>query len=155
MLALNFPEYNFKTDHKDGQTSIFDPLRKRYVHLTPEEWVRQHLIRYLIEEKVVPFTLIASEKRVLVNGLKQRFDLLVFAKTGHPLMICECKSPDIRLSEDTFHQAIRYNLTLKAHFLLISNGLEHHAAFIDYDTVQLKYLTQIPTYQEMNEMIGE
>ncbi|MDY0102958.1 MAG: type I restriction enzyme HsdR N-terminal domain-containing protein [Lentimicrobium sp.] len=153
MLALKFPEYSFKTAQKAGQTSIFDPLRKRYVLLTPEEWVRQHLIRYLVEEKNVPSTLIASEKGVQVNGLKQRFDLLVFTKDGNPLMICECKSPDVRLSEDTFHQAIRYNLTLKAHYLLISNGLHHHVAFIDYENVQLKYLPHIPTYTEMNERI--
>ena len=153
MQALNFPEYSFKTLLRGGQTTIFDPLRKRYVLLTPEEWVRQHVIRFLVEEKKVPSTLIASEKGVLVNGLKQRFDLLVFAKNGNPLMICECKSPDVRLSEDTFHQAIRYNLTLKAHFLLISNGLEHHIAFIDYDAVQMKFLPQIPDYQDMNQMI--
>lgn len=153
MLVLNFPEYSFKTLLKGGQTSIFDPLRKRYVLLTPEEWVRQHMIRYLMDEKKVPSTLIASEKGVLVNGLKQRFDLLVFTKNGNPLMICECKSTDVRLSEDTFHQAIRYNLTLKAHFLLISNGLDHIVAFIDYNTAQLNYLPQIPTYHEMNQMI--
>ena len=153
MQPLNFPAYSFKTGIKNGQNTIFDPIRKRYVALTPEEWVRQNLIRFLAEEKGVPLTLLASERGLLVNGLNQRFDLVVFAKSGAPLLIGECKAPGIKLSEDTFHQAIRYNITLKAHFLLISNGLEHHIAFIDYTTAQLKFLPQIPTYQEMLNMV--
>lgn len=152
MQPLNFPVYSFKTDIKNGQTTIFDPIRKRYVALTPEEWVRQHLIRFLTEERGVPPTLLASERGLMVNGLNQRFDLVVFAKNGAPLMIVECKAPSVKLSEDTFHQAIRYNITLKAHFLLISNGLEHHIAFIDYTTAQLKFLRQIPTYSEMMDI---
>lgn len=150
MQKLNFPEISLRMVFKEGQTRIFDPLRKRFVVLTPEEWVRQHLIGYLINQKNVPSSLLASEKGLIVNGMKKRFDLLVFSTQGSPLLIAECKAPEIKLNEETFHQAVRYNLSLKASYLLITNGLEHYIAHVDYKTAGLNFLESIPDYREMN-----
>ena len=150
MQQLNFPQYSFRLGQHLGHTTIFDPQRKRFVALTPEEWVRQHLIRYLVDEKNVPPTLLASERGLKINGMHKRFDLLAFSTDGKPLLIVECKAPEVKLCEETFHQPVRYNLALKAHYLLISNGLDHHMARVDYLTSQLQFLQTIPDFGEMN-----
>ncbi|MBK6346198.1 MAG: type I restriction enzyme HsdR N-terminal domain-containing protein [Bacteroidales bacterium] len=151
MQALNFPEYDFRTRVKSGQIQIFDPVRKKYVSLTPEEWVRQHLIRYLVVEKHVPLHMMACERGLLVNRMPKRFDLVVFGLNGNPVMIAECKAPGVKLSEATYYQIGRYNLTLKVKHLLVSNGLQHYFGMIDYHTGRLDYSEQIFDYQQLCE----
>jgi len=124
-MELNFPTYNFKVKTIENTNYVFDIIRKRYVVLTPEEWVRQHLIWYLIHDKKYPSSLIAVEKGLIVNGLKKRFDLLVFDNTGKPKLLVECKSPEVQLSQLVFDQIAAYNIRFKVKNLLVTNGLRH------------------------------
>lgn len=150
MINLNLPAAELKMRQRDDASEVFDPLRKRYVALTDEEWVRQHLIAFLASEKKVPLHMMSSEKRILVNRLPKRFDILVYAKQSKPVMIVECKAPHIAIDEEVFYQAARYNLTLQVKYLLLSNGLEHHCAQIDYVTGKIALLSSIPSYHEMD-----
>lgn len=149
MQALNFPEFTFRTRYVNRQLQIFDPVRKKFVALTPEEWVRQHLIRYLETEKRVPLHMIACERGIEVNTMPRRFDLLVYDTSGKPVLIAECKAPGVRLTGDVFHQIARYNLALKVNYLLITNGLNHYFAQIDYTGGQLIFLEDIADYQSL------
>ena len=125
MQKLNLPTYPFKLKSNEKQTLIFDNLRKRYFVLTPEEWVRQHFVQFLIEEKKYPVSLIAIEKQLTINALKKRTDIVVFDKSGNPDIIVECKAPHIKIAQDTFDQIARYNLKLNAKYLIVTNGLDH------------------------------
>ena len=114
--------------------------------LTPEEWVRQHFVHFLIDEKKYPISLIAIEKQLTVNNLKKRSDILVFNSDGHPEIIVECKAPSIKITQDTFDQIARYNLKLKANFLVVTNGLEHFYCKMDLENETYIFLKEIPTY---------
>jgi hypothetical protein len=149
MVKLNLPEVTLRTRNMGAHTEVFDPLRRKFVILTEEEWVRQHLIQYLSVQKLVPATMMASERGLTVNKMPKRFDLLVFATDGKPLMIVECKAPHIPLNEEVFYQAARYNLTLQVKYLLISNGLEHHCLLVDYNTGETRFLEDIPIYNNL------
>ncbi len=151
MFTLNFPSYNFRTRHLGGQLQIFDPVRKKYVALTPEEWVRQHLILYLNSEKQVPLHMMASERGLSINRMTKRFDLVVYNLSGKPALIVECKAPTVALSEDVFFQIARYNLALKVNYLLVSNGLQHLFGVIDYSTGNLALADEIYSYQQLCE----
>ncbi|KAF0197070.1 MAG: hypothetical protein FD166_2029 [Bacteroidetes bacterium] len=151
MQALNFPEYEHRTRLQSGQLQIFDPVRKKFVALTPEEWVRQHLIQYLAVEKQVPIHMMACERGLIVNRMPKRFDLVIFGLSGNPVLIAECKAPGIKLSEETLYQIGRYNITLKVKHLLVSNGMQHYFGTIDYHTGQLDYSGQIFDYQKLCE----
>ena len=118
MTELNLPFYKFKIKSSENKRLIFDQLRKKYVVLTPEEWVRQHFISYLLSEKKYPASLIAIEKEMKINGLKKRTDILIFNKQGLPYIIVECKAPSVPITQTTFDQIARYNLKLNASFLL-------------------------------------
>lgn len=122
---LNFPEYTFQFIQDEKGTKIFDSIRKQYVSLTPEEWVRQHLIRYLVTEARVPQGLIAVEKGLKVNGLMQRTDILVYDRSGDPWMVAECKAPSVTQISEAAYQASRYCLTLNTPFILVTNGIKH------------------------------
>lgn len=126
---------------------IFDKLRKKYMVLTPEEWVRQHFVHFLIDEKKYPISLIAIEKQLTVNNLKKRSDILVFNSDGHPEIIVECKAPSIKITQDTFDQIARYNLKLKATFLVVTNGLEHFYCKMDLENETYIFLKEIPDYK--------
>jgi len=128
---------------------IYDPVRKRYFVLTPEEWVRQHVIAYLLLEKQVPINLIAVEKTLKINNLTKRFDVVVFNRNARPLMLIECKAPGIRVSESVFDQAARYNMSLKAGLFLITNGIEHYCCRIDFENSLYVFMNEIPLFQEM------
>lgn len=125
---------------------IFDAIRRKYYVNTPEEWVRQHLIRYMIEEKEVPMGRIAIEKGISVHGTKRRYDVMIAGDDGHPVMLIECKAPEIKLSQDTFEQVAYYNTVFKVPYLLISNGLKHYLARIDHSTKRVQFLPDIPAY---------
>jgi hypothetical protein len=147
MIKLNLPTYNFKLKSKENKTLIFDKLRKKYMVLTPEEWVRQHYVHFLIEEKNYPISLIALEKQLTINNRKKRTDILVFNTDGNPEIIVECKAPSIKITQDTFDQIARYNLKLKANFLIVTNGLEHFYCKMDFKNETYIFLKEIPDYK--------
>lgn len=146
MQQLNFPSYSFRLKSNENKTLIFDIVRKKYVVLTPEEWVRQHVVHFLIEEKKYPVSLIAVEKQLKVNSLNKRTDIIVFNKQGTPEVVIECKAPAIQTSQNTFDQIARYNLSLEANYLMVTNGLEHY--FCQMDTINESYLflKELPSY---------
>jgi hypothetical protein len=123
MLVINYPEPNFRIRKENNRDFLFDPLRKKWLLLTPEEWVRQNFVRYLIHVMKYPSSLIALEKEIVLGELKKRFDILVYNKDHQPWLIVECKGRDIKLSDETLQQALRYNISVPAEFLVITNGL--------------------------------
>jgi len=147
MYALNLPTYKFKIKSKENKQVIFDIIRKKYVVLTPEEWVRQHFIHYLIEEKKYPVSLIAVEKKLILNNLTKRTDILVFNSLGLPDIIIECKAPTIVINQNTFDQIARYNLKLNANYLVVTNGLQHYFCSIDKKNKSYNFLENIPNYK--------
>lgn len=122
MTEVVFGTYNFRTEDREGGQFIFDEVRRKFVALTPEEWVRQHILHYLIHDKKFPKSLIAVERGIELNGLQKRFDVVVFANDGLPKMIIECKAPEELLNEKVFEQIARYNLTLRVDYLWVTNG---------------------------------
>lgn len=146
MQPLNLPTYPFKIKSSENKYFIFDIVRKKYMVLTPEEWVRQHIIHYLIEEKNYPISLIAVEKKVTVNKLTKRTDILVFNAKGNPHIIVECKAPSIKISQAAFDQIARYNLKLAANYLIVTNGLTHFYSFMDLKNESYVFMETIPNY---------
>jgi len=147
MQKLNLPFYNFKLKSSEKHTLIFDDLRKKYLVLTPEEWVRQHFVRFLVDEKKYPTTLIAIEKQLKINNLTKRTDIVVFNKEGNPDILVECKAPNIKITQTTFDQIARYNLQLKANYLIVTNGLQHYFCKMDVVNETYIFLEDIPNYQ--------
>jgi hypothetical protein len=150
MQKLKLPEYGFRMREKNKQILIFDEFRHRWVVLTPEEWVRQHYLKFLVTEKRFPKQLLAVEKKVMVNGLPQRFDLMVCDRKGNPLLVAEFKSPSVEITQPVFDQAGRYNGILRAPYLLVSNGLHQYFCRIDFKTHRTEYLPEIPDYEHLN-----
>ncbi len=148
MINLNLPSYSFKIKNKENKLYIFDIIRKKNIMLTPEEWVRQHFIHYLIEEKKYPKSLIAVEKQLTINNLSKRTDILIFDNKGLPNIIVECKAPSIKISQNTFDQIARYNLKLKAKYLIVTNGLQHYYCKMDHQKMQYDFLKEIPIYSK-------
>lgn len=146
MQKLNLPEYPFRIKAEGGKTLIFDSIRKKYVVLTPEEWVRQNFIQYLVAEKKFPETLMAVEKKLTVNNQTRRFDLLVYQRNGQPFLIAEFKAPNVKITQEAFDQAVRYNMALRVDFIVVSNGLQHFACAIDYKKNSFAYLPEIPFF---------
>lgn len=144
MQALNLPSYPFKLKSNENKTLIFDNFRKKYVVLTPEEWVRQHFAAFLVKEKKYPVSLIALEKQLSINGLKKRTDIVVYNKQGLPEIIVECKAPQVTISQDTFDQIARYNLQLDANYLIVTNGLSHYFCKVDSKNASYVFLKDIP-----------
>ena len=132
MVQLNLPQATLKIKNSENKQFIFDIIRKKYVALTPEEWVRQHILNYLIHHKKYPATIIAVEKQLKVNDLQKRFDILIFNKSGMPYIIIECKSPTTKINQASFDQIARYNIALKAEIVMVSNGLEHYVCKLDH-----------------------
>jgi hypothetical protein len=147
MQPLNLPTYPFKIKSSENKYFIFDIVRKKYMVLTPEEWVRQHMIHYLITAKNYPISLIAVEKKVTVNKLTKRTDILVFNTKGTPHIIVECKAPSIKITQDAFDQIARYNLKLEANYLIVTNGLTHFYSFMDLKNECYVFLENIPNYE--------
>ena len=148
MIALNLPQAELKIKSNENKQFIFDIIRKKYVVLTPEEWVRQHIIHFLINVKKYPASIIAVEKQLTINTLKKRFDLLIFNKKGLPEIIIECKSPTTAITQTTFDQIARYNMALNANILMVTNGLEHYFCKLDVENKQYQFLKDIPQYSK-------
>lgn len=146
MIKLNFPTYSFRFKNSENKISIFDEIRKRFMVLQPEEWVRQHCVHYLMTEKKYPKTLINVEKELKVNGLSKRYDIVVFNPNGSIHIIVECKAPKIKINQTTFDQIARYNLALNATYLMVTNGLEHYYCQMDFENERYVFLKDIPNY---------
>lgn len=151
MRELNLPYYPFKLKSDGNKYLIMDELRKKYLVLTPEEWVRQHIIQYLINFKNYPKGLISLEKGLRVNDLLKRTDVLVYDQHGNPVLLIECKAPEVKITQDVFDQAARYNSVYKLRYMIVSNGLEHFCAEIDHDTSKYKFLNDIPSFSTITE----
>lgn len=148
--TLKLPPVTASIRTIDGGTEIFDPIRKVFVVLTPEEWVRQHFINYLVSDRLIPAGLIAVEKQIRVNRMSKRFDIVAHLPTGQPAMIVECKAAHVKISQETFNQALRYNLSLNIHYLVLTNGLTHFCFRLNYDDKTSRQLDHVPTFQEMS-----
>ncbi len=149
MTPLQLPHYPFRLK-KDGNTvKIFDCIRKKFVVLQPEEWVRQHWIRYLIEEKQFPASLLRVEVSVNTHLLKQRSDIVAYDTKGKAILIVECKAPNIKITQDTFDQIARYNMKLQVPYLVVSNGLQHFCCEINYALKDYIFLENLPKFEEI------
>ena len=153
MQQLNFPIYNFRFKNSENKVSIFDEIRKKFIILTPEEWVRQHVVRFLLEEKKYPKSLINVEKVLTVNGLRKRYDVVVFNPDGSIFVLVECKAPEIKTAQATFDQIARYNLALKAQFLMVTNGHNHYFCQMDFENEKYAFLKELPDYEFKNTRI--
>ncbi len=149
-MQLNLPAYEAKIRKNAVKgNDIFDTFRKKYVRLTPEEWVRQHFLHFLCSEKHYPASLMRVEKSLVINGMLRRFDAVVHKKDGTPVLLVEFKAPEIKLSQDVFDQVATYNLTLHADYLIISNGLSHYCCKMDYEKQCYHFLPEIPDYTDL------
>ena len=148
MLKLNFNSYNFKIKIKDNKKFIFDIIRRKYILLTPEEWVRQHCLRHLIEELNIPASLIQVEKAISTGNTKGRFDIIAFNPDGTVYLLVECKAVNVEIDQSVFDQIARYALNMKNSYLMVTNGLSHYFCQIDNEQKQYLFLEQIPNYQE-------
>ncbi len=148
-MALNLPDYPLNVKKNGNRLLVFDRLRKRFVALTPEEWVRQHFVEYLIQEKQFPSALMGNEVSLTQNGIKRRCDTLVADRQGKPLVIVEYKAPEIEITQQVFDQIVRYNMVLRARYLMVSNGMTHYCCHIDYDNNTYAFLTDIPRYEDI------
>jgi hypothetical protein len=149
LKQLNLPQYSFRITGKEGEEMILDPIRKKYVRLTPEEWVRQNFVQYLIHEGKYPPGLLGIEVMSPYNKLKKRVDILVHNRSGAPLMIVECKSPDIRIDEKVFDQIVDYNMGYRVPYIVVTNGMVHYACKIDFEQNKFDYLLVIPLYEDL------
>ncbi|MEC3907950.1 type I restriction enzyme HsdR N-terminal domain-containing protein [Tamlana sp. 2201CG12-4] len=146
MQVLHFPKYTFRFKNSENKVSIFDPIRKKFVILQPEEWVRQHCIKFLIEEKGYPKSLINIEKELIINSLRKRYDIVIFNSDRSIHLIVECKAPKITINQNTFDQIARYNLELKATYLMVTNGVNHYYCQMDFKNERYNFLKDIPHY---------
>ena len=146
MQQLHFPNYNFRFKNNENKVSIFDEIRKKFIILTPEEWVRQHVVQFLMLEKKYPKSLINVEKVLKINDLRKRYDVVVFNPDGSIHILVECKAPEIKISQNTFDQIARYNLVLKAKYLMVTNGLNHYFCQMDFENEKYVFLKELPIY---------
>lgn len=149
MKQLNLPQYSFRISGKDGDEMILDTIRKKYVKLTPEEWVRQNFIQYLVNEGKYPPGLIGVEVMSKYNDLKKRVDILVHNRSGKPVLIVECKSPDVKIADEVFEQIATYNMGFKVPYLVVTNGIDHYACKIDHEQKKHEFLNVIPLYEDL------
>ena len=149
MFRLNLPQYEIKIGEKNGKRTIFDFLRRKYVTLTPEEWVRQHFTHYLTDHKGYPKGLMGNEVELRVGEKHLRCDTILYNKQGQPQMIIEYKAPTIQIQQKTFDQISVYNLLLHVDYLIVSNGLQHYCCKMDYDNQKYLFLQDIPDYENL------
>jgi len=146
MQKLNFPVFSFRFKNSENKVSIFDDIRKKFIVLTPEEWVRQHTVQFLLQHKKYPKSYLNVEKLIKVNELNKRYDVVVFQPDGTIFLLVECKAPEIKISQDTFDQIARYNLKLKAKYLMVTNGLNHYFCQMDFEKEHYVFLKELPDF---------
>ncbi len=151
MDTLNLPQAALKIISKDGKQQVFDILRRKYVALTPEEWVRQHFVHYLISARGFPAECIGNEVSITLNGTRKRCDTVVYGRNAEPIMIVEYKSPQVEITQQVFDQISRYNIRLKVKWIIVSNGLQHYCCRIDYESGTSRFLKDIPSYSDILE----
>lgn len=148
-MQLNLPTFDIRTRNHKGRPQVFDPLRRRFVALTPEEWVRQHFVNFLIHHRHFPAGLMANEMELAIGDKRLRCDTLLYNKDMRPQMIVEYKAPHIALTQKVIDQITAYNLLLHVDYLVVSNGLEHFCCHMDYDNQRYSFLTDIPEYADL------
>ncbi len=146
MQQLNLPNFSFRTKKELEKNYIFDDIRRKYIVLTPEEWVRQNFIKYLNDYLHYPASLMHIEGALKLNGNTFRADLLVYNKKAEPLLLVEFKAPEVKISQETFNQIARYNLTYKVPYLIVSNGLQHYCCQVDFNSNNYIFLSEIPPF---------
>ncbi len=143
---MNFPTYSFRFKNSENKTAIFDEIRKKFILLTPEEWVRQHTVQFLLQDLKYPKSYINVEKLIKINTLNKRYDIVVFQPNGEIFLLIECKAPEVAISQQTFDQIARYNLTLKAKYLMLTNGINHYFCQMDFEHEKYIFLKELPSY---------
>ncbi|HSP40707.1 MAG TPA: type I restriction enzyme HsdR N-terminal domain-containing protein [Gillisia sp.] len=146
MQKLNFPNYSFRFKNSENKIAVFDEVRKKFIILTPEEWVRLHTVQFLRQEKNFPMSYINVEKQLMLGKMMKRYDVVVFNNTGEIHLIVECKAPSVKICQDTFDQIARYNMNLKATYLMVTNGLDHYYCQMDYENEKYNFLQDLPSY---------
>jgi type I site-specific restriction endonuclease len=149
-MQLNLPLFTFQTLRKEGKSYIFDTTRRKWVRLTPEEWVRQNFVQYLAVEKHFPVSLMALERSLRFNQQTFRADVVVFSTSGNPLLVVECKAPEVKITQKVFDQIVRYNFEFQVDFMIVTNGLNHFCCKIDKSNQTYEFLKEIPEYHEIN-----
>ena len=147
MIDLCFPNYEFRIKNRHNKKYIFDLIRKKFILLTHEEWVRQNCIMFLINEQKVPMVLINVEKKIKVNNLTKRYDIIVYKPNGSVFLLVECKSPKININQETFNQISIYNSEIIAEYLMLTNGLFNYYCSIDYSNQCYKFVKDFPKYK--------
>ncbi len=150
MHVLNLPSFPFKIVEDKGKTLIFDPLRKQYLVLTPEEWVRQHFVQFLVKEKGFPAGLFSLERKVKHHQRQGRYDLLCMNNLGQPVLLVECKAPTVAIGPETFNQVVRYNRSIGAPYIALTNGLEHFMMKVEFQERRVSFLENFPDYQYLS-----
>jgi len=148
--ALALPDHGLKTRHGPEGPQVWDSIRRQWVALLPEEWVRQHFINYLVTDKRCPASLIAVERTLTLNGLAKRADIVVHAADGRAVALVECKAPSVRLDQAVFEQAARYNVVFKVAFLMVTNGLQHYCCRVDPALGTVEFLVEIPDHAALS-----
>ena len=149
MLELSLPGFDYKVKKQNGTVMIFDIVRKKYVVLTPEEWVRQHFVHFLIAHKGYPTTLLANEVMVKLNGTTKRCDTVLYRRDLSARMIVEYKAPHIAITQHVFQQIYAYNSVLRADYLIVSNGIKHYCCHVNYQSMKVEYLEDIPDFTDL------
>jgi hypothetical protein len=151
MQSLNLPGYEFEFKKIKEQLYIRDIIRKKYLLLTPEEWVRQHITAYLVNEMHFPAALFSVESGIKVNTLQRRYDALVYSRTGNPFVLIECKAPEVSINKKVFDQIIAYNIHVNAPYLLVTNGLSHYFLRKDQQSAKFVFEKAIPSFDELED----
>lgn len=146
---LALPPARFFEDKSDGKHKVFDIVRKKYFVLTPEEWVRQHMIHFLVNHRSVPVSLMVVEKTFKLDRLQKRFDIAVYNRQAEPVLLVECKASQVQLSQQVIDQALRYNMKLHVKYLLVTNGMKHAGYYVDYQKSKLEVLNELPVYEQL------
>ncbi|HQW06762.1 MAG: type I restriction enzyme HsdR N-terminal domain-containing protein [Flavobacteriales bacterium] len=149
--VLDLPDHGVKTKQGDHGRLVFDPFRRKWLDLTPEEWVRQHVLNYLVHDLQCPMAMVGVEVPLVLNGLSKRADIVVYGNGGQPVLIVECKSPSIKVDQRTFEQAARYNKTLQVRYLMVTNGLKHYCCAVDHERGSVDFLPRLPTYSTLTQ----
>ena len=150
MQRLNLPDHGVKTKQTPEGGTVFDPVRRKWVALTPEEWVRQHFLQFLVNDLHCPASLIAVERQLTLHGLSKRADLVVHGADGAPLALVECKAPGVKLDQAVFEQASRYNIVFRVAYLFVTNGLQHYCCRVEHSTGAVHFLSEMPGFEAMS-----